>query len=192
MKSKKKKFWYKLRRRRPQPAVVGFWFGIVLVIISASYIWYQRRVLSFHVVPASFDDQAEFRQPQPATIKIAKLGLELPVTETWIENGVWQIADGQVSHLNTSSRPGENSNIVMYSHNQQHLFGKLSWLEPEDEIVVENEAGLARTYLVKQKQVVTPNDIQLVLPTNHELLTLYTCTGFLDQQRLVVQAEPIN
>jgi len=35
-----------------------------------------------------------------------------------------------------------------------------------------------------------PSDTTYLLPTKVEILTLYTCTGFLDSKKLIVRAMP--
>jgi sortase (surface protein transpeptidase) len=50
--------------------------------------------------------------------------------------------------------------------------------------------GKTAKYIVSETKRVLPNAVEEVLPTDHEVVTVYTCTGFLDSQRFVVKALP--
>jgi len=41
---------------------------------------------------------------------------------------------------------------------------------------------------VNKITAVYPNQVQIIAPTKNETLTLYTCTGFYDEKRLIVRA----
>ena len=47
-------------------------------------------------------------------------------------------------------------------------------------------------YKVNKITAVYPNQTQVIMPTKVETLTLYTCTGFYDEKRLIVTALPIK
>jgi LPXTG-site transpeptidase (sortase) family protein len=169
-------------------AIILIWLGLNSLIIQGLYSNYRTRILSFQVTPVA--QESLYRASLPSKMVISGLVIDLPVIEASIVDGVWQTSDEAVTHLVASARPGENSNIVLYGHNRPELLNPLHQAQVGSEIVVETEAGVKHTYLVEQIEVVGPSAIEYVLPTDEERLTVYTCTGLFDSQRLVVIAKP--
>lgn len=162
----------------------------VLLMGSGFFLSYRDRILSFAVTPPAVTMIK--RQPPPVVIKIPSLNIDLSLTAGWINNGVWQLSRTTPLHLATSAHPGENGNIVIYGHNKKSLFGKLKQLKINDTVQLESADGSLHVYRIILIKTVKPNEIEAVLPTATQTLTLYTCAGFLDTKRLIVQAQPIN
>lgn len=177
-----------LTKRHKMLAIILIWLGINSLIIQGLYHNYQRKILSFQVTPAS--QEALYRAAKPTRVSLPAVQIDLPVVETFIVDNIWQIPEDSVAHLASSARPGENSNIVMYGHNRWNILAKLHQLQLGAEIAVETDSGVKHTYVVNDIRVVGPSDVQYVLPTPDEKLTIYTCTGFFDSQRLIVIAAP--
>ncbi len=123
----------------------------------------------------------------PVLLSIPAHDLQLPVAEGKISDKVWELYDDKVAWLSTSDEPGEG-NVILYAHNQKHLFAPLHDVEVGEEIVVEH-GGWEYLYEIVEKRKVEPSDVDSVL-TDQEQLTLYTCDGTFDQRRLVVIARP--
>lgn len=165
-------------------------FGVVLFLFGTYGYFYSRAILSFSKVPEV--TQVVYRKPSPQRIIISDLKINLDVTESRIVSGVWEISNKGASHLNISDNPGENGNIIIYGHNKKVIFGSLPYIRNGSIIKIITEDGLEHDYKVMSKKTVSPNDLSLIMPTNDETLTLYTCTGFLDSKRFVIVAKPIN
>ena len=61
-----------------------------------------------------------------------------------------------------------------------------------DSIILKTESNQEYSYSVSEILTVIPDQTEVLAPTDHEVLTLYTCTGLLDQKRLIVKALPAN
>ena len=70
------------------------------------------------------------------------------------------------------------------------MFGPIRWIEKGAEIEINDENGNKYSYVVSETLEVSPDKIEYVLPKNEEILTLYTCSGFLDSKRYIVIARP--
>lgn len=163
--------------------------GSVLVFIGG-YFNYQRRVLSFAYTPKA--KIIETKSAKPRRIVIENLGIDVAVENSQIIDGIWEISETNASFLITSAEPGTVGNVVIYGHNRQNIFGKLvNRVKSGQHIKLVTEDGQEYFYQVDQVVVVKPNEVGVVLPTKYEVLTVYTCTGFFDSQRLVVRARPI-
>ncbi len=162
-----------------------------LLFATGLYLLYHQTMLSFKVAPSVVVD-SQLRGPEPTEVQIQRLGIDLTVIPAQIKDGIWETSDTMATHLNTSARPLESGNIVIYAHNKQNMFGPLLWVQTGDEITLTTQDNHQFTYQVTQTKTVKPEEVEVVLPTNHEELTLYTCTGFLDSLRFVVKAEPVE
>jgi LPXTG-site transpeptidase (sortase) family protein len=164
--------------------------GILLMVLGSGYIYYQKTILSFDT---NYSGQLsnQIIQNRIKTISIPDIGINLPVTETTIHDGIWQIPDRTAAHLALSANPKNSGNIIIYGHNTWDIFGKIVNIKMNDRIKLITANDNTYFYTVTAKKIVSPSDISLVLPTKTETLTIYTCTGFLDSQRLVIQAKPI-
>lgn len=163
--------------------------GIVLLVISLAYKAHEAAKLSFYFSPAVRIDTAITNRPTFITIK--DLNILLPVAETTIVNGVWQIDDNGASHLATSARPGEAGPIIIYAHNLKSRFGSLPYASIGEEVLLTTADGKTHVYKVTQKEVVDPHQTNILANQTNEVLILYTCTGFADLQRFVVFATPV-
>ena len=165
-------------------------FGIIFIGYG-SYLKYRTTILSFKQNPYVYDSQKE-RASKPAHINIEKINISLKIEESGINDGVWQVSDNAASFLETSARPGENGNIIIYGHNKKSIFGNLIGKDLKGEIIeIINENGESYFYKIDMILTVDPTDIIVIAPTQYEVMTVYTCTGFLDSKRLVLKAEPL-
>jgi LPXTG-site transpeptidase (sortase) family protein len=183
-----------LKKRKPSlftsPALfvlIGC-IGIALVVSSNFYRAYKRWQYSFAVTPPvtslAIDSQL------PIQIRLPQIGISLPITEGDISNGVWLVSSTGATHLVRSAVPGTEGNIVIYGHNTDAIFGRLHLIQKGHTILVTTKDGAIHRYIVSNLLTVPPSRVDLVLPTKTEILTIYTCTGFFDSERLVIQAVP--
>lgn len=163
--------------------------GFLLVFVSSWWLLYSQTVLSFKAAPIVVAN-AELRGATPINVSIADVQIDLQVTPTAIIDGIWQVPDGSAAYLESSARPKEDGNIVIYAHNKKSLFGPLRTVKVGATVDLTADDGATYSYTVTEIRVVKPENVGEVLPTDHEVLTLYTCTGLFDSLRLVIKAYP--
>jgi LPXTG-site transpeptidase (sortase) family protein len=129
-------------------------------------------------------------------ISIERLGIEAPVMELGLDaNLVPLVPNGSnvpagehpadvVAWYNFSRKPGHDGNVVMSGHvnwsGRIGAFGRLGDLEVGDFIRVFQQDGSASTYQVTENRDIPwddPEAVQLMLPTEDEVVTLITCGG---------------
>lgn len=108
------------------------------------------------------------------------------------ENNQWQVSDTKVTYLLGSARPGESGNIILYGHNKREILGNIRALKGGEKVTLTTGDGKVHTYVVSKVKEVDPTDVSLLAPTSTETLTMYTCSGFWDSRRFIVQAKPIE
>lgn len=126
----------------------------------------------------------------PTQLIIQKVDINLPIEETAINNGMWQIAENGASHLTISARPGEKGPIIIYGHNTNDRLGPIRWLSKGDSIEINTADKKSYTYIIRQTMTVSPNQMDIFTQQKGETLIIYTCDGFADLQRFVIIALP--
>jgi LPXTG-site transpeptidase (sortase) family protein len=137
-----------------------------------------------------YEDQPYSRQPKPVHI-YSQWFLDVDIEPETLTNGEWGVSADKANYLSLSSRPGEKGNIVIYGHNKRQILGNIRAFKGYETITLTTEDGLEHKYKITAMHEVAPNDIQYLLPTDNETLTIYTCSGFMDKKRFIVQAKPI-
>jgi len=170
----------------------GFIFLVVgIFFISVYSVWrfHQLRILSFRV--SEYQEQSK-TGPIPAYIKMYPLGIDIQIKEAAIVKDVWQVFPDAVSHLSSSTRIGEKGNMVLYGHNKNEVLGPIRWAKEGAIIELFDKAQNKYLYEVVKTDTVNPDKLSYILPTSEETLTVYTCTGFLDNKRFVVVAKRVS
>ena len=183
-----------MRLKRPSKRFIFIFTGIlgVCLVLFGSGILYWEKRLSFPTDLYVNKQSVGSAQFVPQRISIGSVGIDLPIEEGKIVTGIWQISDKNATYLVGSDVPGRNGNIIIYGHNKWDIFGKLSMIKEGSVVEISTKGGKEFRYRVSNISVVDPTDISVVAPTTYQVLTIYTCTGFLDSKRLVVKAVPLS
>ena len=166
--------------------LVGLFFFLAAFSLK-SYQELQRNILSFSEAPVSVKEITE--EDLPEKIIISKVGIDLFVSSAKVVKNNWEVSTEGASYLLGSAIPGKESNVVIYGHNKNHLFGPIRWLEKDEEIKIINKKGEEFIYKIVETKTVSPETIEVLAPTQDATLTLYTCTGLLDRKRFIVIAK---
>ena len=127
----------------------------------------------------------------PTRIRIPSVGIDLPIVPAKVINGYWELSDTSASYGLGSGVPGEQGNTVIFAHARIGLFLPLRDTKLQDSIYVYTQHH-AYVYSIIQIKKVYPTDTDVIGPTKREILTLFTCSGFMDTMRLVVIAKPVR
>ena len=155
--------------------------GAFLVLISLSH-WYFR----YQALSLSAELLAEYKQTEQEDTSLLPTHIRIPwFVDAAIEKQVysdnrWTISAEKVSYLSQSARPTTNGDVIIYGHNTRG----------NEIITLTLENGMQRDYTITTIDEVDPHEVKYLQPTTQETLTLYTCSGFLDQKRFIVQAVP--
>ncbi|QQS39485.1 sortase [Candidatus Woesebacteria bacterium] len=168
--------------------------GICMMIVSAFYLWqrYNPNRLAFsNVAINTYSNKEDKLDLQPVSLSLSTLDINLSVFPARVNEGRWETTTEGVSFLVSSATPGQNGNSVFYGHNYKNILGNLAKAQPGDLIKIVLSDGTTRSYKIEYVQIVSPDQMGILDPTNDERITLYTCSGFLDSKRLVVTALPV-
>lgn len=164
--------------------------GVLLIMLGFWQKWEYKKSLSFQkdFTPVSSSKKHAYT---PVSIEINRINVSLPIKQTNIVKGVWEINPKGASHLAASGYPTEKNPIIIYAHNKIFQFGRLSELKNGDIVSIKSNKKEDFFYKVINSQVVTPENVEVLQKTKGNQLILYTCTGFADSKRLLVFATPL-
>ncbi len=156
-------------------------FGLGLVILASSqnlgWPWHRQKAAETVQIPS-----------KPAKLYVPRLARVLAVSDGQVVDNRWTISQTGVSYLVGSAIPGEQGNSVIYGHNRKNILGGLPVLKQGDTIYVVLQNGNFAKYHVSQTMEIKPTQVEILAPSPDSRLTIYTCSGFLDQARFVVVA----
>lgn len=176
-------------RRHAAEFLIGL--GVLLMSVNAIHFSLRDRVLSVHNgVIMAYQAPSESRLPEPAKI-VVPWRVDTEISPGVIQDGKWTVHDENATFLASSARPGENGNIILYGHNKREVLGNIRVLVPGEQIIVTTDDGVEHRYEVEATQQVKADNLEWLAPTETEVLTIYTCAGFLDQERFLVRAGPV-
>jgi len=108
-------------------------------------------------------------------IEVPRLGIDLPVVEG---DGV-NAPEAAVAHYPGTAWPGAGSNTYLYAHAREGLFLSLWEAVEGDRILLTLADGGTACFEVDRIDPAIPwNDLSVLLPTDHERLTLQTSTSY--------------
>lgn len=171
----------------------GFLFlasGILLLLVYSGWRYHQDRILSFNakeIAKSVFSTGIK-----PVYIKIYPIGVDVSIGETVIKDGVWVIQPNKASYLTASAGIGDKGNMIIYGHNKDNILGPIRYIKAGAKIELKGSDEKTYYYEVLKTDVVNPDNLEYVLPKDEEVLTLYTCSGFMDSKRFVVVAKRIK
>ena len=79
-------------------------------------------------------------------------------------------------------------NQIIFAHARPGLFQELPKIIVGNVIYILTDKGWFK-YRVLDKKEVVPSQLEVIAPTTDETLTLYTCSGLIDNKRFIVTAK---
>lgn len=118
--------------------------------------------------------------PPGYRIRIARLGIDLPIAEGDVERDAvrQETPENFAFHFPGSALPGEGGNTYLYAHARSGMFLPLWNAREGDEFLIITPDARQLRYVVSEVHArVDANDVTWTAPTNDERLTLQTSTG---------------
>lgn len=132
--------------------------------------------------------EVEEKEPFPVQLVIPSQRIELPIIPSQLKDEQWQITGNGVSLLQTSQPTLKEKGLIIYGHNWKSLLGDLHKAKIGEKITLVYSNGDATQYFIQSIMTVRPTQLDVLDLAKADTLLVYTCTGFLDSQRLVVLA----
>ncbi|OGD92981.1 hypothetical protein A2697_00530 [Candidatus Curtissbacteria bacterium RIFCSPHIGHO2_01_FULL_41_44] len=154
------------------------------ILVATSLVYLYKNFRSPQVLTES--DYSDPNSTSPVKIVINDVGINVPVKVA--RN--YQFSDNEAIFIRSTQNIG-TGNSVIYAHNWDGLFGRLQKVKIGDNIAVHLANGKKVNYQISQIHTVPAETVNILKATPDSRLTLFTCTGFFDKDRLVVVAREI-
>lgn len=115
----------------------------------------------------------------------------LSIFPTRLHNNDWQVTAQGVSLLVPSEGLQPDQGLIMYGHNWPSILAELHDSNFGDQLTVAY-GNHSETYTISSSFTVTPERLDILQLAKPNTLLIYTCTGFLDRERLVVLADKLE
>jgi hypothetical protein len=138
-----------------------------------------------HLVPPA--QAEEMNQILPVQLVIPDQRIDVSITPAQLHNREWQLSNHGVSLLQHGA-PRKDAGLIIYGHNWRSLLGNLQQAKIGGKINLIYGDGNVEQYTVQSMLTVSPDRLDVLDLAKPDTLLIYTCTGFLDGQRLVVLA----
>jgi len=188
----------KIKKIKKETRARLFLFVLGAVLLGLSFFLEKRENLSSSPSETIIEepytiDQKLLTKPKekknpPVRIVIPSLAIDLQVKEARIIKGYWETFSNAAGFGLGSAYPGEVGNQVIFAHTRPGLFLPLKKIK-EGDIVYVMTVDKWYKYKVVKIQEVLPRQKEVIGPTVDETLTLFTCSGFVDNKRLIVVAK---
>lgn len=126
----------------------------------------------------------------PKKIIIPSVDIELSINPAKVIQGKWEVFDDRASFGLGSAVPGAVGNSVIFAHARRGQFLSLREIDREAKVYILGSDKWYE-YEVTEIKEVAPSDVSVIKPTEEEILTLYTCSGFADSKRIIVIAKRV-
>jgi sortase A len=178
----------------------NFWVGVALILLGIILIFgkgnNQSLNASFEGEPVDVTElQSNTDGLTPKKIIIPELNIDIAVRRSEIIGGYWEVFNDLAGWGMGSGHPGEAGNQVIFAHAREGLFLPLKDIRTGVNMyIVADEDGIDRIYAYSVIEIkeVYPNQTEVIKPTEDETLTLYTCSGYSDEKRLIVVAKRVK
>lgn len=161
--------------------------GSGLLIFSAS-----QKIVGFTNPSQSLSSKGQtVPQARPVKLYIPAMTRILYVSDGFTQNNRWAISQTGVSYLTSSALPG-SGNTVIYGHNTRDILGGLWKVQEGDYIYLVLATGDIVKYQIFERKEIDPTQVEILNQTQDSRLTIYTCSGFLDDARFVIVGRTVS
>ena len=122
----------------------------------------------------------------PVRIVASSVGVDMPVVDGFYDTttGNWTLYSDKAQFATMTTEPNDKAGqTFIYGHATQRVFGKLLNMNVGDQAEVYTSNGYKFTYTLKQTEVVTPQNTNILGYTGSPRLLLQTCVGAWSQNR---------
>lgn len=162
-----------------------------LIIIGIVFILFGSGLYIQTIIPTSINPigAKETSNSQfPLAITINSINVNLPIVPSAKKSGKFETTKNGVTYLTDSVLPSETGNSVFYGHNWSNLLGKLKNVKRGDTIELKYLSGEVKTFTIDLITEMPAEYAKVRLESDQKVMTIYTCSGFLDSKRIIVTA----
>jgi LPXTG-site transpeptidase (sortase) family protein len=122
----------------------------------------------------------------PVRVVASTVGVDMPVVDGFYDNmtGEWTLYSDKAQFAAMTSEPNDSSGqTFIYGHATDRVFGKLLNMKAGEQVVVYTSNGYKFTYTLRETEVVTPSNTNILSYSGKPRLLLQTCVGAFSENR---------
>ena len=132
------------------------------------------------------------REDIPKRIIVKSVNIDLPVIESPFEGGSWIASEHFASYAQgTSPLNSDNGNTLIFAHARSKLFKPLLKAKVGDLVSVYSDSQIYY-YKIVDREIVSPYNVEAIESPAKYKITLLTCVGANDENRLLLRGELIG
>lgn len=162
-----------------------------LIIVGLIFILFGAGLYIQTIIPTSIDTleaKESIDSKYPQSITISSINVNLAVIPSAKKNGKFETTKNGVTYLTNSVLPSQTGNSVFYGHNWPNLLGSLKKVKRGDTIELKYPSGEIKTFTIDLVTEMPAEYAKVSLESDQKVMTIYTCSGFLDSKRIIVTA----
>jgi LPXTG-site transpeptidase (sortase) family protein len=128
-------------------------------------------------------------KPRPIQLKISRLGIDISVISGGFKDNDWILSNYDALYLPSAGQINEGYNTIIYAHNWEGLFANLYQASIGDKVTIRDQFGVEYSYEVYAVEYVFDTDVNSLQTDKKDVLTLFTCNGWFDNERIIVRAK---
>jgi len=140
------------------------------------------------LLPQAQAEVAPAKDVLPIEFVMPNQRIDLSVIPAQIQDQEWQLSNHGVSLLQTALPAAADRGLIMYGHNWRSVLANLHQAKIGEKIHLIYADGNVVEYTIQSMIIVSPKQLDVLNMAKADTLLVYTCTGFLDSERLVVLA----
>lgn len=176
---------------------------IPLIAVNTTAVPEQATPVVTATIATNFTASNRQEIPQDTSIFIPVAGIFSDVIQAYLDGGNWDIRNlrSNAGHLEGTSWVTQPGNVVISGHVELSsglpgIFSELDNIEIGDVVRIQSQ-GVEYTYIVTETYNTIPTDLQPLMPTQDDRLTLITCNSYdivsnAYRERLIVVAERVS
>ncbi len=158
--------------------------GLISIFFGTSL--YIQTIIPTSIDPSEASESINSKYPQAITI--TSINVNLPIIPSSKTNGKFETTKNGVTYLTDSVLPSETGNSVFYGHNWSNLLGNLKSVKRGDSIQLKYASGEIKTFTIDLITEMPAKYAKVALESDQKVMTIYTCSGFMDSKRIIVTA----
>ena len=162
-----------------------------LIIVGLIFILFGSGLYIQTIIPTTIDPigaKETTNSLYPLAITINSINVNLSIIPSAKTNNKFETTKNGVTYLTDSVLPAQTGNSVFYGHNWSNLLGNLKNVKRGDTIELKYSNGEVKTFTVDLITEMPAEYAKVSLDSNQKVMTIYTCSGFLDSKRIIVTA----
>lgn len=164
---------------------------LISILINLAFILNSTRVETQKPLPV-VKKQEIVKQEIPKRIVVKSVNIDLPVIESPFKDGSWIADEHYASYAQgTPALNSSNGNTLIFAHARSKIFKPIIETKEGDIINIYSQTKIYY-YKIVDREIISPYNIEALKSHAKHIVTLLTCIGENDENRLMLQGELIG